>query len=75
MIGVPVFKIYLCLVHIEMKILKLYPDYFGKTIKETTATSNSLIHQLSRNKEKGKSKGNDRRRRDHDITCTQSRLC
>jgi len=75
MIGVPVFKIYLCLVHIEMKILKLYPDYFGKTIKETTATSNSLIHQLSKNMEKGKSKGNDRRRRDHDIICTQSRLC
>ena len=58
-----------------MKILKLYPDYFGKTIKETTATSNSLIHQLSKNMEKGKGKGNDRRRRDHDITCTQSRLC
>ena len=75
MIGVPVFKIYLCLVHIETKILKLYPDCFEKTIQETKATGNSLIHQLTKQMKKGKNTKNDRRCKDHDIRCTQSRLC
>ena len=60
MTGVPVFKIYLCLVHIETKILKLYPDYFGKTIQESKA--------------KTMKKGKSKKKHIH-LRCNQSRLC
>ena len=73
MIGVPVFKLYLCLVHIETKILKLYPDHFGKTNQESKATE--MKKGKRRRCIKKEEKEKQYMKKIHDIRCTQSRLC
>ena len=72
MIGVPVFKLYLCLVHIETKILKLYPDHFGKTNQgKATEMKRGKKRRCLKKEEKEK----QYMKKIHDIRCTQSRLC
>ena len=85
MIGVPVTNLYLCLVFIETKLLKLNPDLFGKMLKShnhesykdytTRMKQNSSVSKINKDGKIKKKGRKSQSKQLNGLKCMQQRLC